>query len=84
MIYIPSKDLKHPDLCFFISKDGYSTKIDRIGFSKEWKEPVASVFELKTTSIFLFSYHEGFFYLMDDSWNLKKLQYDRRTQKVNN
>lgn len=49
MIYIPSKDKSLPDLCFYVSKDGYSSKIERIGFNgKEFKDPLSSAYELKT------------------------------------
>ena len=72
MIYLPSKHISHPDLCFFASKDGYSTKIERIGFNgKETKEPVSTALELKTSNLFVFSYHEGHFYIMDDTLSLK-------------
>jgi hypothetical protein len=49
MVYIPSREKKYADACFFVSKDGYSTKIERIAFNgKETKDPVSNVFELKT------------------------------------
>jgi hypothetical protein len=63
MIYIPAyekRDKKEytPDICFFVTKDGYSSRIDRLGFNgKESKEPVTSAFELKTQNIYIFTYH---------------------------
>jgi hypothetical protein len=50
MIYIPGKKKKDSDMSFFISKDGYSTKIERIYFNpKDMKDsPLSSCYELKT------------------------------------
>ena len=83
MIQIPSKDKNLPDTCFFVSKDGYSSKIERIGFNgKEFKYPISTAYELKTQNLFVFTYHDGFFYFMDDTLSLKQLAYDKRTQKM--
>jgi hypothetical protein len=80
-IYLPSKKKNKSDMTFFVAKDGYSTKIERICFNgKDMKDsPISTVYELKTSNVFIFDYHNGFFYLMDDSLALKKFQYDRRT-----
>lgn len=49
MIYETSKFKDSPDICFYISKDGYSTKVERLGFNgKEHKDPISTAFELKT------------------------------------
>ena len=80
LIYLPSKYKDHPDICFFVTKDGYSTKIERLGFNgKEFKDPLSTAYELKTQSIFVFCYHNKHIYVMDDTLSLKKFEYDRRT-----
>ena len=82
MIYLPSKSPKKPDSIFFVSKDGYSTKIEKICFNgKETKDPISTVQELKTANIYIFSYHGGFFYVMDDSLALKQYSFDKRSFK---
>ena len=44
MIYLPSNSPKKPDSIFFVSKDGYSTKIEKISFNgKETKDPIFTV-----------------------------------------
>lgn len=39
------------------------------------------MYELKAANVFVFSHHEGYFYLMDDSLTFKKFIYDKRTLK---
>lgn len=78
MIYITNRD-KSPDMIFFILKDGYQTKIEKLSFDKDQKEPLSSVYEMKTSHIFIFTFHDNHFFIMDDSWSLKKLQYDKRS-----
>lgn len=60
-------------MTFYVAKDGYSTKVERICFnSRDMKDsPISTVYELKTSNVFIFNYHNGHFYLMDDSLTLK-------------
>jgi len=72
MIYISSKKKEEPDICFYASRESSSTKINRISFNgKETKDPVSSILEIKSMEIFIFSYHERYLYIMDDTMVLK-------------
>lgn len=40
------------------------------------------MYELKTSQIFIFTYHDNHFFIMDDSWYLKQFTYDKKAQKL--
>ncbi len=46
---MPSKVKDFPDICLFLSKDGYATRLEKIAFhGKETRDPISTQIEIKT------------------------------------
>lgn len=67
IIFCPSETDSDNDSIYFLFKDGINIKLKRILYLKDEKENAKEYFELKASVIFFFCYHNGLFYLMDES-----------------
>lgn len=67
---------------YFLQKDGLSIKLQQIKFTKEQKDPINTFYEFKSNKIKVFTYHEGKFFIMDESLQIKEFTIDPKSNKV--
>lgn len=80
MLYLTNIDYK--DEIYFLQRDGLSIKLQQIKFKKDQKEAITNYYDFKSSKIYLFTYHEGSFYIMDESLSIREFKIDPKAEKV--
>lgn len=79
MLFIASEAT---DKVYFLQKDGLSTMLIQVNFSKRQRDLICPIYEFKSNKIKVFTYHEGNFYIMDETMQIKAFVINPHTNKV--
>ncbi len=63
-------------------KDASSAKVEMLRYQKHLKDPLSSVYELKSQNICAFAEHDRKIYIIDDTLQMKALHYDSKNEKL--
>ena len=57
MIYVPNTENEFKDNLYFLTKEGFSIKLQKLYFTREHKNYIKTIFETKATKINAFTWH---------------------------
>ena len=70
-----------PTEILFCVRENHGAKIESARFTKAARDIVLTSFEAKGNNIYMFNKHDGYYFLYDDSNQLRRLTYDEPKRK---